>query len=121
MKWTDVPCAPAAGAFVCRVHDVPDGTGYEVFYGDSKEPFRLVVLRRADQMWGYHNSCPHFSLPLNYEPQKFIAMDGELVMCAHHAAFFRFDDGECVDGPCAGARLLPVPLIVRGTDIFIAG
>jgi len=34
----------------------------------------------------YHNCCPHFSLPLNYEPDIFHIFDGEDLMCAHHTA-----------------------------------
>jgi nitrite reductase/ring-hydroxylating ferredoxin subunit len=26
-------------------------------------------------------------------------------MCAHHSALFRFEDGHCIEGPCAGANL----------------
>jgi len=33
-------------------------------------------------------------------------------MCAHHSALFRFDDGLCIDGPCAGAALEAVPVEV---------
>jgi nitrite reductase/ring-hydroxylating ferredoxin subunit len=119
MKWSELPFSPAPGTFVCRLDDVPDGAGYEVAFGESREPFRLLLLRRGDAVWGYHNSCPHFSLPLNYEPQRFIALDAEVVMCAHHTAFFRFDDGECVDGPCAGAHLLAVPLQMAGDGIYV--
>jgi nitrite reductase/ring-hydroxylating ferredoxin subunit len=29
----------------------------------------------------------------------------QVVMCAHHSALFRFEDGHCIEGPCAGASL----------------
>ena len=32
-------------------------------------------------------------------------------MCAHHSAMFRFEDGVCIDGPCQGAALTPVPFV----------
>lgn len=118
-EWRTLYQAPAPGSPVCAVADVADGGGREVVYGEGKEPFRLLVLRRGQELWAYHNSCPHFSLPLNFEPQHFIVLD-ELVMCAHHTAFFRFDNGLCVDGPCAGAHLLPVPLRVADGQVFIA-
>lgn len=120
-EWRSLDKAPAPGSAVCAVADVPDGGGWEVTYGGGKEPFRLLILRRGDALWGYHNSCPHFSLPLHFAPQHFITMDSELVMCAHHTAFFKFDDGLCVDGPCAGAHLLPVPLHIAGGQVYIAG
>ena len=118
--WKTISHAPAADTFVCGVEDILDAGGREVAFGDGKEPFRLMLLRRKELVWAYHNSCPHFSLPLNFEPQHFIALDGELVMCAHHAAFFNFDDGMCVDGPCAGTRLLSVPIRLSDGKVFIA-
>jgi nitrite reductase/ring-hydroxylating ferredoxin subunit len=118
-NWQDLYQAPAAGSAVCPVDLVPDGGGHEVCFGVGKEPFRLLLLRRGPDLWAYHNSCPHFSLPLNFEPQHFIVLEGELVMCAHHTAFFRFDDGLCVDGPCAGAHLQQVPLRVSEGQVYI--
>lgn len=120
IDWREIPCAPAPGSMVCELSQIPDQGGWEVTFGQGKEPFQLLLLRRNDQVWAYHNSCPHFSIPLNFEPQHFIATDGKLVMCAHHTAFFNFDDGLCVDGPCLGARLLAVPIQIIDGKIFIA-
>jgi nitrite reductase/ring-hydroxylating ferredoxin subunit len=97
---------------LCTLDDVPDGGGLEA--GDA-----VLVLRRADEAWAYRNVCPHFSIPLNYEPNTFWAYGGELVMCAHHSAMFRFEDGECIDGPCLGAKLTPVPIRIEGGKILI--
>ena len=119
-SWQSIYQAPQAGSAVCAVTAIPDGGGYEVSFGTGKEPFRLLLLRRGTQVWAYHNSCPHFSLPLNFEPQHFIVMESELVMCAHHTAFFQFEDGLCTDGPCAGAHLQSVPIHVVEQQIFIA-
>jgi nitrite reductase/ring-hydroxylating ferredoxin subunit len=95
MHWREHPSCPPDGAELCRLADVPDEGGYEIAFGG--------------QVWAYENCCPHFSLPLNFDPQTFVTLDG-LVMCAHHTAFFRFDDGKCVDGPCTGAGLPPIPV-----------
>lgn len=96
---------------LCILDDVPDGGGLEA-------RAEVVVLRRGDSAWAYRNVCPHFSIPLNYEPNTFWAYGGELLMCAHHSAMFRFEDGVCVDGPCLGARLTAVPIRVEGRRIF---
>jgi nitrite reductase/ring-hydroxylating ferredoxin subunit len=104
---TDAKRAP-----LCKLADVPDGGGLEA--GDA-----VLVLRRGDDAWAYRNVCPHFSIPLNYEPDTFWAYDASLVMCAHHSAMFRFEDGECVDGPCLGARLTRVPIRIENNSIFI--
>jgi len=119
MNWRLHPACPPDGAVLCSVDDVPDEGGHEVSFGDARQPLRLLLLRRGQQVWGYENVCPHFSLPLNFDPQTFVTLDG-LVMCAHHTAFFRFEDGHCVDGPCAGAGLTPVQLRCEGGRVRLA-
>ncbi|MBB5410151.1 nitrite reductase/ring-hydroxylating ferredoxin subunit [Paraburkholderia sp. HC6.4b] len=38
----------------------------------------------------------------------------QVLMCAHHSALFRFEDGRCIEGPCAGASLDAVKIAVDG-------
>lgn len=109
--WRELAHAPAAGTTLCGLTDVPDGGGHEVCFGQGSEPFRVLLLRSGDRVFAYHNCCPHFSQPLNYEPEVFHVYDREYVMCAHHTALFRIEDGYCFDGPCAGARLTPIPVV----------
>ena len=121
MAWRDHPACPPAGTVLCAVDEIPDEGGREVVYGTAREPLRFLLLRQGSTVWGYENVCPHFSLPLNFDPQVFVTLDG-LIMCAHHTAFFRFDDGSCVEGPCAGSGLTPVSVhcvdgrVVLGDD-----
>jgi len=41
-------------------------------------------------------------------------------MCAHHSALFKFEDGECIDGPCRGFGLDPVVIRVDGQHVVLA-
>lgn len=117
MTWQQHPDCPANGARLCAVADIPDGGGLEVTFGAGSENFKILLLRQEARVWSYVNRCPHFSLPLNYEPQNFIAAEG-LIMCAHHTAFFRIDSGECVDGPCAGTGLTALPAYCHGGEVY---
>ena len=98
---------------LCMLDDIPDGQAIEI----ADPP--VVLVRRGDDAWAYRNRCPHFSIPLNYEPDTFWTYDAELVMCAHHSAMFRFEDGVCVDGPCEGARLTSVAIRIDGRRILV--
>ena len=60
----------------------------------------------------------NLSLALNYEPDKFHVFD-DVLMCAHHVAMFRLDDGECFDGPCQGSRLTPIEIESRADALFV--
>ncbi|MBP0595454.1 Rieske (2Fe-2S) protein [Paraburkholderia sp. LEh10] len=98
----------------CLLDDIPDGGGKAVAEAG------IVVLRRGDHAWAYRNLCPHFSIPLNYEPDTFWTYEGEHLMCAHHSAMFRFEDGMCVDGPCVGAALTRVPVRVEQRVVVVS-
>jgi nitrite reductase/ring-hydroxylating ferredoxin subunit len=117
--WRDLPFAPAAGTVLCGLGEIPDGAGIEVAFGEGAEAFRVLLLRRGDRVWAYRNRCPHFSIPLNYEPQKFWTFDGDTLMCAHHSALFRFENGHCFDGPCAGSHLQSIGIKVDGEKIRV--
>ncbi|CAB3764598.1 4-nitrocatechol monooxygenase [Burkholderia sp. MSh2] len=95
---------------LCRLSDVPDG-GARVL-DDACIGRPVIVVRRGEQAWAYVNRCPHFSVPLDFEPGRVSCYRSQVLMCAHHSALFRFDDGVCIDGPCAGAALEAVAVEV---------
>ncbi|MBX3725879.1 MAG: Rieske 2Fe-2S domain-containing protein [Xanthomonadales bacterium] len=69
----------------------------------------VVVMRRGDQVFAYRNLCPHAGRFLNWAPGRFLFDQGRLV-CAAHGAVFEVESGVCVDGPCRGSSLSPVPV-----------
>lgn len=121
IDWRALPFAPASGTRLCAVGEVLEGRGKEIVFGEGKDAFRIVLFRIGERVLAYHNCCPHFSLPLNYEPELFYILDGGVLMCAHHTAMFYIEDGECFDGPCSGARLTPVGLGLDAEGWFIVG
>lgn len=88
---------------LCLFAEVPDGGARVVDVADGGVP--VVVVRRGARVWAYANRCPHFSVPLDFEPGEISCYRSQVLMCAHHSALFRFDDGHCIEGPCAGASL----------------
>jgi nitrite reductase/ring-hydroxylating ferredoxin subunit len=118
--WRALPFAPPTGTRLCAAGEVPDGQGKEIVFGEGKDAFRIVLFRLGERVHAYHNCCPHFSLPLNYEPGLFHILGGGVLMCAHHTAMFRIEDGDCIDGPCAGARLTPVAVGLDSNGWYVA-
>ncbi|KTT40669.1 hypothetical protein RSA46_07120 [Pseudomonas oryzihabitans] len=104
---------------LCRLDDIAEGgaIALEVVIKGKQHP--LVAVRRGEQAWLYHNRCPHFSVPLDYRPGDFCTYQQRVIMCAHHSAMFRFEDGLCVDGPCAGASLEGVPCRIEDGAITL--
>lgn len=108
------------GTLVGCLGDVPDGEGREFVFGESESPLRIVVVRRGDAVFGYVNCCPHHSVPLNDQPDRFVTFDHEWIICSVHGAVFRYEDGYCEDGPCRGRSLESVALAQRDGRILIA-
>jgi len=102
---------------LCALDDVLDGSGRVFSFGEGKAAFGIVVLRDGEHVTAYVNLCPHFWIPLNVRelPTTF----RKHVLCANHYAAFRFADGYCVEGPCEGSSLEPVPLIVLNGRVSI--
>jgi nitrite reductase/ring-hydroxylating ferredoxin subunit len=118
--WRELPSAPAPGTMLCDLEEIMEGAGKEVVFGTGHEAFRVLLLRTGAGVVAYRNCCPHFSLPLNYEPDVFHVFDGEDLMCAHHTAMFKIATGECFDGPCAGAKLTAVSIAIVNDKVVIA-
>jgi nitrite reductase/ring-hydroxylating ferredoxin subunit len=121
MQWNDHDNAPERGTTLCAVDEIANDSGKELVIGGEggEWPFRMFVVRRGDDVWGYVNACPHQHIPLNYFPDRFVSQDEQFIQCANHGALFNFDDGYCVSGPCAGQTLQPVPLTVRNGTLEI--
>lgn len=77
-------------------------------------------MRGAGRVWAYVNVCPHFSLPLNSQPNTFLIVGERQVMCAYHCAVFNFADGLCIEGPAEGLSLDAVPVNLVDGDVLVA-
>ena len=117
MPVEDVPLLPS-GTRLCSVSDVADGTARVVELGRSWPIVEVIVMRRGDRWIGYHNRCAHLPVPLNLLANVFVI--GDALVCDHHSARFRIDDGYCTDGPCKGESLASVALAVRDGAIVVA-
>ena len=104
---------------ICRFSDLPAG-GSRSFSvaipGGAKDIF---LVRMEERVFGYHNSCPHTGGPLDWVPDQFLNLEGNLIQCATHDALFRIEDGLCVKGPCAGQSLNTLAVEVDGDRVSV--
>lgn len=108
----------AAGRLLCRIGDLDDPGSKGVYL--EPEGVELFVVRRAERCWAYHNECPHAGAPLEWQADQFLSLDGTRIQCAMHGAQFRFEDGHCVAGPCAGRSLRAVAIRLQGGAVVLA-
>lgn len=103
---------------LCRLDEIPDGGAIGVTIESSTGGFGLILLREGEQVFAYHNECPHAGRPLDYAPGRFLVKESRLV-CAAHGATFAVTSGACLGGPCRSG-LVGVPVRVEGDRVFAA-
>lgn len=91
---------------------------YVLQIGDKR--FHGFVVRRGQAVFGYVDRCPHQGLPLAQVLDQYLTPDGGLIACSWHGAVFTVEEGDCVGGPCAGARLTPWPVEAREGRVVTA-
>lgn len=105
---------------ICRLSDLAQHGARGFTIGEGDFPLRGFVVHVGDGVRGYVNRCPHAGHPLDLLPQRFLTVDGALILCGSHGALFEKESGQCVAGPCVGRSLTPVPLEVRGGCVLLA-
>ncbi len=78
----------------------------------------IFAVRKNSQVFIYLNSCPHLGVPLEWQPDRFLGVDGELIQCSTHGALFTIHEGLCVSGPCSGQHLAPIACELRADEVW---
>jgi nitrite reductase/ring-hydroxylating ferredoxin subunit len=78
---------------------------------DPERPFRLLVLRSGERVHAFVNRCAHFSIPLAAKQEHLLFKPHVSLTCNAHYVTYRWEDGVCESGECAGGALMPVPLM----------
>ena len=102
---------------LCRVDAIKDGDAIAIDSERDGDPLNLIVLRRGEQVYAYHNVCSHAGRRLDYAPGQFLVRDQRLI-CAAHGAVFDVCSGLCSGGP-GGGGLSPVAVRIADGEVFL--
>lgn len=96
-------------ADLCAATDLEEmnAQAFELERDGARYP--LLAIRRGDDVFVYHNACPHIGVPLNWGPESMMNLQGTHLICSTHGAQFRVHDGYCILGPCKGQSLGRIP------------
>jgi nitrite reductase/ring-hydroxylating ferredoxin subunit len=97
--------------------DEPGSRGFTI--DDHDGPREIFVVRANGLIRGYVNVCPHAGTPLDWRPHQFLTVDRQAIQCATHGARFAIATGECIAGPCRGARLRPVAVYTKDDNLYL--
>lgn len=86
--------------------------------GVSRDAF---VVRYRGRPYAYINSCRHETLPLDFGDAHFFDEACDALVCCHHGARYQPETGECVAGPCLGARLTALTIEERDGALWCVG
>ncbi|MDA9408805.1 Rieske (2Fe-2S) protein [Bradyrhizobium sp. CCBAU 45384] len=111
---------------ICSFNDIPSrramGFNLMVVKDDGNHrPWPILVVRWGKRVLGYVNNCPHNNVNLDWERNQFLDPYGIRLMCGKHGSTFDLGSGRCVEGPCQGRALTPIPLVVLDGDICVVG
>lgn len=105
---------------ICAATDLPDGGDGLRFQVDTADGTQAAfVLRWRGSVYAYLNQCAHVAIELDWNPGKFLDVDGDHVMCATHGALYEPDSGRCVGGPCVGRALQRLVVSERNGNIYL--
>lgn len=107
------------GVVLCRLGEIGDPGSIARLVSMAGGSVEMLLVRQGEQVYAYHNSCPHTGAPLDWVPGRFLSSDRRYIQCATHDALFRIADGACVSGPCPGARLTAIPVSVRAGRVLL--
>ena len=117
-SWQALPNAPAPGTVVCHADEVADGQPRLLELpaaAAGSKPFRLILLRSGEALHAFVNRCAHFGVPLAEKQEQLIYKPHLTLSCNVHYARYRWQDGYCEAGDCAGEALIPLP-VTLGAD-----
>ena len=99
---------------------LPHGQSKTFTFQRGKLPEEGFVLCWHDGLYAFANSCPHWSVDLDYGVGDFY--DGELdrIVCKNHGALFHPQTGFCEWGPCTGHSLERFEIETEGDDVVVA-
>ena len=110
---------PEGRRFLAVVAEIP-ATGLRFALDDGGFAESGILFRTETGVRAWRNLCRHLAVPLDRtDTGRFTTPDGRYLVCGEHGALYRPDDGVCVAGPCRGARLRPVPVVVRGGNAYL--
>jgi len=94
--------------FLCNVSDLANDQARSFSVETEQGAIELFLVKQDRLVKAYLNNCPHLSIPLNWQPDEFLSLEGTHIQCSTHGALFTMEEGHCIAGPCTGQNLTPL-------------
>lgn len=107
------------GIVVARLGELSHGMTKKFLLKCRGRTIEALLLNYEGDLFAYVNRCCHIQLSLDWVDNHFFTEDNRYLLCANHGATYEPKTGECVWGPCFGAFLEGVPLVISKGRILV--
>lgn len=104
---------------IATVDDIADPGCKGLSVDKDGTKLNLFIVKKDANLFVYKNSCPHTQGPLDWNPDQFLDMNNQYIMCANHGALFEIKNGLCVYGPCKAQSLQALPFIIKNKQVCL--
>lgn len=77
------------------------------------------VVRHGGRAFGFLKRCAHIGIELDWQPGEFFDESGLYLVCTTHGATYLPDSGQCIAGPCCGARLTQLNIVEQDGGVYL--
>lgn len=109
----------AAGRVIARVEEMAPGSVKKFWLICRKYRIDGFLVNYRGDFRAYVNRCRHMTTPLDFVRYQFFTDDGRHLVCMTHGALYDPLSGVCVEGPCKGLELYPLPVSVERGEVLV--
>lgn len=104
---------------LATVEEMTEGRSVKFHFKRGRKKIEGFLACYQGQVVAFENECRHLPVSLDYGLGRFFTRDGRYFICQTHSALYDPTSGLCVEGPCAGQKLKPIPLKIKDGLIFL--
>ncbi len=105
--------------YLCQASELEEcGTAVLFDVQEFGQTVQAFAVRYDNVAVAYLNRCAHVPTALDWQEGQFFDHDKRFIICSIHGALYDPPSGECVGGPCPGARLRAIELSERGGEVY---
>jgi len=105
---------------VARVAEMRPGSVRKFWLICQKYRVDAFLINHEGNFHAYVNRCRHMTTPLDFVRYQFFTEDRRHLICLTHGALYDPASGLCVEGPCKGLSLYPLPVLVDQGEVLVA-
>lgn len=106
------------GRRIAAIDEVPEEGSLLFTLRSGFDEIEAVLVRANGTIHAWRNYCPHWT-DVRLDKGSGAATRDDELLCQKHGAMFEKDSGRCTVGPCEGATLGGIDVVVEDGAIYL--